>query len=446
MKNYVIGQYIDAFLPVLDGVVITVKNYAHWLSKEYCTCYVAAPDAPGYVDQFPFEVLRFDSIPVPQKPPYRWGVPFLDSEFIMRQRELYPDLVHAHSPFATGREALRIARSRHIPLVATFHSKYYDDFLQATGSEFIASLVVDNIVSFYNQADCVWTVNSGTASTLRDYGYKGTIEIMPNGTDCPLPEDAHAARREVNERFSLASDEKVLLYVGQHVLQKNLRMILEAVAVYRNAGGRFKMLFVGQGSAADELKRLSAELSLNDCVLFCGPEYNRDKLAAIYTRADLFVFPSLYDNAPLVVREASAAGCPPLMLRGSNAAENTQDGFNAFLCENTPQSISATMKRALEDDALRAKVSEQAKNTLVRSWQEIVSDVYTRYDAIIEEYRQRNPLRQERLRKKAILIRRRAKHVFNKLSRQKEATVQNGLKGLHVKHKEQRNKKANRSK
>lgn len=412
MKNYVIGQYTDAFIPVIDGVVITVKNYAYWLNKECCTCYVATPEVPGYQDDTPFEVIRFDSIPIPKQPPYRWGLPYLDSDFVLRQRELYPDLVHAHSPFATGREALRVARARHIPLIATFHSKYYDDFLQATGSEFIASLVVDNIIGFYNQADCVWTVNSGTAGTLRDYGFKGRIEIMPNGTDCPLPLDREAARKRVNERFALSSDDKVMLYVGQHVLQKNLRKILQGAALYRNAGGMFKLLFVGQGYATQELKALSEQLALTDRVIFCGPEYDRSKLAEIYTRADLFTFPSMYDNAPLVVREASAASCPSLMVRGSNAAESAVDSVNAFLCEDSAQSIAEAMKRAFENETLLKEVGEQARLTLVRSWQSVVADVYAKYDELIVEYREKHPPLQELLRKRAILIERRAKLVF----------------------------------
>ena len=37
--------------------------------------------------------------------------------------------MHAHTPFVSALEATRISRERHIPLVATLHSKYYDDFL-----------------------------------------------------------------------------------------------------------------------------------------------------------------------------------------------------------------------------------------------------------------------------------------------------------------------------
>jgi glycosyltransferase involved in cell wall biosynthesis len=90
------------------------------------------------VDTDPFKVIRYHSVPVPKRPPYRFGVPLLDWGYMTEQHQMYPDLVHAHSPFLAGREALRIAKSRNIPLVASFHSKYYDDILQVTNSRFLS--------------------------------------------------------------------------------------------------------------------------------------------------------------------------------------------------------------------------------------------------------------------------------------------------------------------
>ena len=89
------------------------------------------------------------------------------------------------------------------------------------------------MVSYYNKADYVWTVNQGTANTLRDYGFHKPVEIVPNGTDFVMPQDIAAARRSVEERFRLAPETPLLLFVGQHILQKNLPMLLEGVALYK---------------------------------------------------------------------------------------------------------------------------------------------------------------------------------------------------------------------
>ncbi len=60
---------------------------------------------------------------------------------------------------------------------------------------------------------------------------------------------------------------------------------------------------------------LSASLGLNDMVIYTGHVTDTNLLDGLYTRADLLVFPSLYDNAPMVVREAAALGTPSLLAR-----------------------------------------------------------------------------------------------------------------------------------
>ena len=49
------------------------------------------------------------------------------------------DLVHAHAPFLAGRAARSVARKKGIPLVATFHSKYYDDVYKGTIGDWISA-------------------------------------------------------------------------------------------------------------------------------------------------------------------------------------------------------------------------------------------------------------------------------------------------------------------
>ena len=382
-EHPLVGQYIDTYLPAVDGVIITVQNYARWLNAGHCSCYVAAAEANGYRDADPFPVIRYHSVPLRGRPPYRFGIPRLDMDFRLNQYRLAPDLVHAHSPFGAGREALRVARNRRIPLVASFHSKYYDDVLQATGSERLAAEAVKYVVSYYNKADYVWTVNQGTANTLRDYGFHKPVEIVPNGTDFVMPQDIAAARRSVEERFRLAPETPLLLFVGQHILQKNLPMLLEGVALYKRFAPGFKLLMVGEGPARPALEARAAELGLGADVIFAGVERERARLSAIYLRADLFVFPSVYDNAPLVVREAAMAGCPAVMIAGSNAAESARDGYNAYLCENDPRSLCQALLRAFADGGKRRRVGEAASRTIAKPWQEIVQEVYARYAQIL---------------------------------------------------------------
>lgn len=140
-----------------------------------------APKAPGTRRSTPF--LCCCSTASSSRGAIPPGLAGLDIRYRRRLEDIPFDIVHAQSPFVAGEEALRMARRRQVPLVSTFHSKYYQDFYDKTKSKVIAQGVVNYIIRFYNQCDGVWTVNHATAQVLREYGYHGKIRIMENGTN-----------------------------------------------------------------------------------------------------------------------------------------------------------------------------------------------------------------------------------------------------------------------
>lgn len=93
-------------------------------------------------------------------------------------------------------------------------------------------------------------------------------------------------------------------------VKKNTPSILRACALLRDRGMDFQLLMVGAGQDLASLKALCASLHLEDRVLFTGFIGERETTLSLYRRADLLVFPSIYDNAPMVVREAAAMGTP----------------------------------------------------------------------------------------------------------------------------------------
>lgn len=376
----VIGEFCECYPPHIDGVGMVVRSYAEELSKAGQTCYYIAPRSADKryahaAESFP--VIRYASVPIPNEA-YSVGVPAIDLSF-QRDLSMIPfDIVHAHTPFVSAIEATRIAHERNIPLIATLHSKYYDDVLQKTHSEAIAKAVVWRVVQFFNHCDEVWTVNDATADVLRGYGYRGEIVVMQNGTNLwyPTADDAKAAE----ERFGLGTG-NVFLFVGQQNFKKNLNSVIEAAAIYKKTNPDFKLVSVGQGPDSERLLEMTKTLGLSDNVVFTGHLADRDLLKGLYARADLFVFPSLYDTAGLVVREAAAAGTPSLLIEGSCAAEGVTDGDNGFLCKNTPEDIAACMARALET---AKDVGARARETIPIPWSTIAKDVLERYEMLIE--------------------------------------------------------------
>lgn len=401
--DLITGQFNDSFPPVMDGVANVTKNYAYWLNRKYGKSYVVTPSFPNYRDNEEFQVIRYVSAPFPLRPPFRAGLPRLDRKLCPTLDAIPFDLVHAHCPFSAGQLALRIARKRGIPIVATFHSKYYDDIKATVKAESLAEFGIKKIVAFFEAVDAVWTVNQSTATTLRDYGYRGPIEVVPNGTDFTPPADLEAARKRAEELLALAPGETMLLFTGQHIWQKNCRMLIQSLERMKQAGLNFKMVFAGDGYARREMEELVRKLGLTENVRFLGLILDRELLKALFTRANLFLFPSLYDNAPIVVREAAAVGCAAVLIAGSNSAEEVRDGFNGWLAPNDPDEYAAKVISILADREKLRQVGLNAQRTIYKDWEQLIDQVQLRYEDIVRSYR-RSATQSYRTRKRTLRL------------------------------------------
>ena len=226
-----VGLFNESFPPIVDGVANVVINYAYWINKKKGTSIVVTPKYPKAVDDYSFEVDRYLSLKVPTRREYRFGLPILDSVIWRRLKKTQFDIVHAHSPFGSGISARHIAKKQNIPVVATFHSKYKDDFNASLKSKKVVDLVLQSIVEFYDSVDEVWVVNEASAQTLSEYGYKGDYYIMHNGCDLKIQYPIRKFDEEINKKYSLDKDTPLFVFVGQHIWQKNLKMVLEELQI-----------------------------------------------------------------------------------------------------------------------------------------------------------------------------------------------------------------------
>ncbi len=380
------AQFNDSFPPIADGVANGVKNYALWLNRKYGEAYAVVPEYPDYTDDEEFEVIRFKSIPYPPRHPYRIGLPEISFDARKRIVEIPFDIIHARSPFSSGAFAAQIASQKKIPLVASFHSQYYYDIKEQVKSEILTKQLLKVIARFYEKADAVWTVNEKTAETLRGYGYKGDIDIIGNGVDFTMPANYEDIKKTTGDKLGIGQDEFVMLYVGQMVWHKNLRLIAEGLAEVKKSGFPFKMVFVGEGDAKPELKKLIKKLDIEKEIIFLEKINDRAKIMSIYARGDLFLFPSIYDTFGIVVREAAALACPCLLVEGTNAAQDIKDMENGFLCSNDAGSFSSAIMKAMSNKELLRKVSNEALRTLPVSWESVVDRAYLKYLDVIKDF------------------------------------------------------------
>lgn len=386
-----VGLFNESFPPVMDGVAVCVQNYAYWLQQKVGGVSVITPNKIGAnYGQYPYEVLDYLSVPVPFRHPYVTGIAQIDPLLRAKLARRKFKIVHAHSPFSSGLMAAHVAKSQNIPLVATFHSKFKDDFKKVVPSDMLVDQAIKIVMEFFDRADEVWVPQASVEEVIHEYGYKGHVEVVDNGSDlvADYPDSYFEDSRRV---LGISPDEFVFLFVGQHIWQKNTRFIIEGLERIKDLP--FRMFFVGTGYAAEEMKQLVHDKGLDDKVTFTGMLTEREQITRYYAAADLFLFPSLYDNAPLVVREAAALHTPAVMVEGSTAATILRDGENGFLVKDSLDDFETRLRSLYADRPMVRRVGVAASHSIVRSWEDVVGEVLDRYNHIIARKSQIRPLK-----------------------------------------------------
>lgn len=391
----------DAFIPIIDGVGRVVYEYAHALGERGHECYVIAPQSDaGYRAKYPFDIIDFSSVGLPGNPYYRTGVATMDRHYMTRVSTIAPDIIHAHSPGPAGMEAVRLASKLNVPLIGTFHSKFYDDFLHVTHSESLAKLGVKYVVDFFSRCDEVWAVSNFAADLLREYGFNGHIEIVQNGVNVP-PTGLKNPNGDplCFNAFNLDNSVPIIFYAGQLSWKKNLQTLLECAAILHNNGVKFKLVMAGQGPDENEIFERAYALLPEEALYFTGHITNNALLWSLYEQASLFLFPSQYDTSGLVVHEAATVGTPSLVVEGSALADVITNGINGFVTKNSPEYIASAIGHALSDPKKLRAIGNQAKSSIPIPWDTLMNEVVERYEAIIDRDKDKLTLKRGILRK-----------------------------------------------
>ncbi len=379
-----VGLFIDTWYPMVDGVIKVVDNYARRLVK-YCDVVVFCPEAGHAPKALPYEVDRCFSLPVPNMD-YSLPVSALDPVFDAKLLESGIDLVHIHSPFTVGAAGLMFAKIHHLPVVATLHSQYRQDFEKNLKLKLSSDIAMDGIMTVFNGCDECWAVNGGIKDLYeKEYGLTAPCKVRLNATDHVPVSDPAAAAREVNEKYGIPADATVFLFVGRINFIKNIDFTVRALARAKELGLKnFRMLFAGKGQDEDKLAALVQELGLTQEVVMCGLT-DKPMLEKLYSRASLFLFPSLYDANSLVQIEAACQGTPTVFLEGARTAATVKPGINGYVSEASEEAYARTILDILADKDAYARVSAAARKDLYLNWDDVVRDVYADYLRLLED-------------------------------------------------------------
>jgi len=149
-----------------------------------------------------------------------------------------------------------------------------------------------------------------------------------------------------------------ILYVGSVEERKNLERVLTSFAQIKEKGVTQQLVIVGpQKWKYEQIIQTLNTLNLNQDVIFTGYVDEGD-LPVLYSGADLFVFPSLYEGFGLPVIEAMACGTPVVTSNVSSLPEVAGEAALQVDPYNV-EDIANAMYQVLTDPALQKTLSEK---------------------------------------------------------------------------------------
>jgi len=358
-----VAAFTDTYLPTVNGVTYTVQTWRDRWEARGRQMDVVYPDS-GHVPRDTEHPVG--SLPFPFYDGYRLGTPSVPATVGN------VDVVHAHTPFSLGLAARRLARSRDLPLVASYHTPTAEYAAYLSSSRVIERTVESAAERyerwFFGSADVVVVPSDRAADRVRE-ALDGTtpVEVVTNGVDTNFfrPVETTAFR----ERYDLP-DGPLVGYTGRHGYEKCLGDVLDAVR-----GLDATLVVGGDGPARERLERRAVSAGVD--ARFLG-FLDRAELPQLYAALDVFAFPSPVETQGLVALEANACGTPVVGVDSGALATTIDDGETGYTYpEGDVDAFRDALVRATEEyDALRETCLARREETSVEHSVDRLEEIY----------------------------------------------------------------------
>ena len=329
----------------------------------------------------PGEVEHLEPGSVSTVPGYHWPgtfnyrLPLNPRRWTRILDQLEPDLIEVGDAFHPAWCAWRVAKRRHIPLVAFYHSNMPQIIARRIGHP--TERVLSRYVRWlYERCDAVLAPSRYMCDYLHSIG-------VTRATCQPLGVDVETFRperrtRDLTADLNLPRGTRVLVFAGRFSKEKNIPVLTEAV---NRLGDPYHLLLIGGDQAVREgnVTRIP----------YCRDNHT---LASYIASADAFVHAGTHETFGLVVLEAMACGRPIVAMRAGalpelvdpsagNLAEAHADPQIAAM--NLADAIAGVYERNL--DALGAAARRHVLANY--SWSRALQSLMARYQLAVSARR-----------------------------------------------------------
>lgn len=315
-----IAIFSDNFYPELSGISDSITTTARELGRRGHAIKFFVPKYAARhfrIANFPVEeiqlgenvaVHRLRSLPFPGPNKQSRAVTPMGVN-TLRVRKFNPDIIHTHLFFGAGLRALTAAKILRVPLVGTSHTPI-GEFVRYSPikAEWFKKLSIKYVSWYYNRCDFVSAPSKSIFKEMKEMGFYKPHKAISNPIDLTAfvqPSD----KQKTNLKKKLGLSQNTVLYTGRLAPEKNIDVVIRAVAIAKKKIPDINFVITGHGSARKSLEALAKSLGVEKEVKFLGTVY-KEKFVEIYQASDVFAIASTAETQCISMMQGMAVGIP----------------------------------------------------------------------------------------------------------------------------------------
>jgi glycosyltransferase involved in cell wall biosynthesis len=322
-------------------------------------------------------------------------LPLISSPKIGRAiKRINLDIIHSHHFFLSGQIAWYYTKKLKLPLVFTYHTRY-DLFVHyAPLPEELSKPLTKTLSTLYaNSCDAVIAPGKSIKDLILEYGVRKPAYIIPSGIDIDKFKKT-GDEEKIREKYNIKNDAILLLTVCRLSEEKNLTFLLKVFQKITKKRKNVYFMIVGDGPEKENLEKQSFKLGLKEKIIFTD-KISYQRIPSFYNAGDIFLFSSFSEVQPTIFTEAMASGLPIVAIKAIGSEDVITNGENGFLAFNDVDDFSQKTLKIIDNENLRKKMSEKAKNrakyfSIENSTKKMVS----LYEKVIGQKKEENKLKQ----------------------------------------------------
>lgn len=358
---------------VRDGANQALSRLVGYLLRQGAQVRVYSPTVAEPAFPPTGDLVSVPSVAIPNRPEYR--IPLALSRAVKRDLESFaPNVVHISSPDRVARKAVKWARRRHLPVLASVHTRF-ETYFRYYNMSFLEPVVEAWLRTLYRKCDALVAPSESMAQVLRQQRMNYDIDIWSRGVDRDIFDPS---RRDLQWRQShaIADDMPVIGFLGRLVMEKGLDVFSDTIDQLKRRNVRHRVLVIGEGPARGWFESRLPEAA------FVGFQGGAD-LARAVASMDMLFNPSVTETFGNVTLEAMACGLPVVAAKATGSQSLVEDNRSGrLIAPGAIAQYAEALRAYCENPALRmehGKAGEQ--RSLDYSWDAInqtVADTYLR--------------------------------------------------------------------